>query len=173
MVGPMSGRYLADLGADVIKVEAPEGDSLRHYRPLRSPGMAGNILNLHRNKRSIVLDLKTAAGRDALDRLARDSVHQGVLAVAAARRFASLEDVASGAGMLVVLDGVEDPHNLGAVIRTAHAAGAKAVADRVAGLRTGVKIAVPARSAAVEARPLRGVAARLTATLMMTCLSRA
>ncbi len=79
--------------------------------------------------------------RDALDRLARDSVHQGVLAVAAARRFASLEDVASGAGMLVVLDGVEDPHNLGAVIRTAHAAGAKAVVipeRRAAGLTEAV-----------------------------------
>lgn len=38
IMGPFATHILADLGADVIKVEAPEGDSLRHYRPLRSPG---------------------------------------------------------------------------------------------------------------------------------------
>jgi len=61
--------------------------------------------------------------RSALDRLAGSSAHQGVLAMGAARQYADIEDVAQ-AELLVVLDGVEDPHNLGAVIRTAHAAGA-------------------------------------------------
>jgi len=65
--------------------------------------------------------------RETLDRLARGSVHQGVVAVPAQQRYAALEDVAVSASMLIVLDGVEDPHNLGAVIRTAHAAGATAV----------------------------------------------
>lgn len=65
--------------------------------------------------------------REVLDRMTADAHHQGVVAVAAARRYASLEDLLGGAPPLVVLDGVEDPHNLGAIIRTAHAAGAGGV----------------------------------------------
>jgi len=64
--------------------------------------------------------------RNALDRLAGSSAHQGVVALGAARKYADLDSVA-GAELVVVLDGVEDPHNLGAIIRTAHAAGAGAV----------------------------------------------
>ncbi len=64
--------------------------------------------------------------RLALDRLAGSSAHQGVVALGAAKKYVELEAVAQ-AGILVVLDGVEDPHNLGAIIRTAHAAGASGV----------------------------------------------
>src|SRR5579864_4101848 len=64
--------------------------------------------------------------RLALDRLAGSSAHQGVVALGAAKKYVELEAVAQ-AGILVVLDGVEDPHNLGAIIRTAHAAGAAGV----------------------------------------------
>ncbi len=95
--------------------------------------------------------------RDALDRLAGGATHQGIVAVAAARRYAALEDVIAGARMLVVLDGVEDPHNLGAVIRTAHAAGADALVAperRAAGLTEGV---AKAAAGALEYLPVARV----------------
>ena len=64
--------------------------------------------------------------RSALDRLAGTSAHQGVVALGAAGTYADL-DTAAESQLVVVLDGVEDPHNLGAIIRTAHAAGAGSV----------------------------------------------
>src|SRR5947209_15327687 len=80
-----------------------------------------------------IIDLARSAGvpvrfepRAALDRLAGTSAHQGVVAVGAARKSTEFEQVASSE-LLVVLDGVEDPHNLGAIVRTAHAAGAGAI----------------------------------------------
>jgi 23S rRNA (guanosine2251-2'-O)-methyltransferase len=85
--------------------------------------------------------------RGQLDRLAGSKDHQGVVALAAARAPATLDDILAAAnaasaarderGLIVLLDGVEDPHNLGAVIRTALAAGAHGVVipdRRAAGL---------------------------------------
>src|ERR1022692_2419468 len=65
--------------------------------------------------------------RNGLDRLAGTPAHQGVVAMGAPQRYAELDDVAPSAQLLVVLDGVEDPHNLGAIVRTVHAAGAGGV----------------------------------------------
>src|SRR5215470_17216415 len=72
--------------------------------------------------------------RGNLDRLANSRDHQGVVAIAAARPPATLEDILERAnaskdqrGLIVLLDGVEDPHNLGAIIRTALAAGAHGI----------------------------------------------
>ncbi len=64
--------------------------------------------------------------RDVLDRAAPGSVHQGVVAYGAALGYAGLSSIAS-ARMLVLLDGVEDPRNLGAIARSAYAAGAGAL----------------------------------------------
>jgi len=91
-----------------------------------------------------IIDLARRAGvpvrfepRASLDRVAGSPAHQGVVALGAAGPHAELEDLLADAKLLVVLDGIEDPHNLGAIVRTAHAAGAAAVVipeRRAAGL---------------------------------------
>lgn len=68
LAGPWATQHLADQGADVIKVEPPGGDETRRFGPLVD-GEATYFLCANRNKRSIVLDLKSAAGRRVLDRL--------------------------------------------------------------------------------------------------------
>ncbi len=69
VMGPYASQWLADLGAEVIKVEPPEGDSTRRTGPAAEPGMAAIFLAVNRSKKSIVLDLKQAAAQAALDRL--------------------------------------------------------------------------------------------------------
>jgi 23S rRNA (guanosine2251-2'-O)-methyltransferase len=70
-------------------------------------------------------------GRPELDRMAGNNAHQGVVAVTSAKQYNDLDDVIAAKrgqySLLVVLDGIEDPHNLGAILRTADAAGADGV----------------------------------------------
>jgi 23S rRNA (guanosine2251-2'-O)-methyltransferase len=119
----------------------PVREALRAGRPLDRvmilKGAAGprlqELIDLCREKGVSV----RFESRETLDRAAGGSPHQGVVAFGAAEKFASLEQTAAAGGLHVILDGIEDPHNLGAIIRTAHAAGAAAVVipeRRAAGL---------------------------------------
>ncbi|HEY7335463.1 MAG TPA: 23S rRNA (guanosine(2251)-2'-O)-methyltransferase RlmB [Bryobacteraceae bacterium] len=119
----------------------PVREALRAGRPIErvmiARGSSGarlqELINLCRD-RHVPVRFET---REQLDRAAMGVPHQGVIAYGAASQYASLDDTAAGGGLHLVLDGIEDPHNLGAVVRTAHAAGAAAVVipeRRAAGL---------------------------------------
>jgi crotonobetainyl-CoA:carnitine CoA-transferase CaiB-like acyl-CoA transferase len=70
VLGPVATQILGDMGAEVIKVEEPAGDPTRYLGPARHPGMAAYFLNVNRNKKSLVLDLKRPAAQAAMLRLA-------------------------------------------------------------------------------------------------------
>lgn len=136
----------------------PVVEALRAKRPLERILIARGLGGARIQE---VVDLARAAGtplrfeeRGALDRLSSVKSHQGVIALGAAKKYAELEDVAPAAHLLVVLDGVEDPHNLGAIVRTAHAAGAGAVVipeRRAAGL---TDVVAKAAAGALEHLPV-------------------
>jgi len=118
-------------------------------------------------RRGIAVELRDAAELDAL--AGAGSVHQGVVAVAGAYRYAELEELAELAGqagargLLVALDGVTDPHNLGAIARSAHALGAQGLViprDRAAAV---TPVVTKASAGAIEHLP----------TAQVTNLSRA
>jgi formyl-CoA transferase len=73
IMGPVACQHLADMGADVIKVEAPEGDLTRSLGPRKSADMGAVFITCNRNKRSIVLDLKQPEARAVLHRLVAGS----------------------------------------------------------------------------------------------------
>ena len=72
-MGPLATQILGDLGAEVIKIEAPGGDIMRYAEPARHREMGHVFLNLNRNKRSLVLDLKHADAAPVLLALVRQS----------------------------------------------------------------------------------------------------
>ena len=62
--GPFCGMLLADFGAEVVKVEPPDGDAMRQWPPITG-GFSENFASINRGKRSVALDLKDPAARDA------------------------------------------------------------------------------------------------------------
>lgn len=69
ILGPIATQMLGDMGADIIKVESPEGDFMRAVGPARNDHMGAFFLNMNRNKRSVVLNLKDPASLEALRKL--------------------------------------------------------------------------------------------------------
>ena len=136
----------------------PIVEALRAKRPLERILIARGLGGARVQE---VIDLARETGtpvrfeeRAALDRLSAAKAHQGVIALGAAKKYSELEDIAPASDLIVVLDGVEDPHNLGAIIRTAHAAGAGGVViaeRRAAGL---TDVVAKAAAGALEYLPI-------------------
>ena len=118
--GRNSVRELLESGRDIEKIYVNEGER------------EGSILSLIAEARSRRLNI-VEADRRKLDRIALGGRHQGIIAVAAARDYSTVDDILAFAEergekpLVVVLDGVEDPHNLGAIIRSAECLGAHGV----------------------------------------------
>ena len=185
VAGPFAGMLLADLGADVIKVEPPEGDAWRHYEPFAA-GESRYFYALNRNKRSVVLDLKDADGLRASRALIRTAdvvLHN--FPPARARRFEldreTVREVNPAAVWCCVSalgsDGPEAELTAfdlvaqalsGLLIANANGAdpvpqraGGIAVADFTAGLLAAIAaLARPGRSRVRAGQRLRGLAAR-------------
>jgi 23S rRNA (guanosine2251-2'-O)-methyltransferase len=129
---------------------------------LAEGGGRGPVAEIERLARGTPAKLRSAS-RAHLDRLAGTDRHHGVVAVVAEFRYADVDDLLAAAraagepALLVVLDGVEDPQNLGAIVRSAHALGAHGVVvpkDRAAGVTPAV---AKASAGAVEHCPVARV----------------
>ena len=95
VMGPFATQILGDMGAEIIKVEAPAGDNMRWVGPMKNPGMGHIHMHLNRNKRSLVLDLKKPEGLAAIKRLVAksDALIYNVRPQAMARLGLSYEEV--------------------------------------------------------------------------------
>ncbi|MFI1235742.1 CaiB/BaiF CoA transferase family protein [Nocardia salmonicida] len=73
VMGPYCTQIMADMGADVVKIEPPAGDNTRYISVGPDPTMGGVFVNVNRGKRSVVLDLRSESGKDALRALIADA----------------------------------------------------------------------------------------------------
>lgn len=105
LMGPFTTQVLGDLGADVIKVEPPQGDTVRHIGSGNNPGMGPCFLHVNRNKRSVILDLKQERDRQAILELAKtaDVFITNVRPAAMARLNLAYEDVCAANPRIVYL----------------------------------------------------------------------
>jgi crotonobetainyl-CoA:carnitine CoA-transferase CaiB-like acyl-CoA transferase len=103
VMGPYATQLLGDYGADVIKVESPDGDVMRLSGPMRNPRMGHLYLTTNRSKRSVVIDLKKPAGRDVLLGLAKtaDALVYNIRPQAMARLGLGYEDVRAANSRIV------------------------------------------------------------------------
>ncbi len=135
----------------------PVSEALRAGRPLErlliAQGAGGarlqEIIDMAR-RASVPVRFEPRA---ALDRMAGSSAHQGVVALGAAAKYAD-PDAAASAALVVALDGVEDPHNLGAIVRTAYAAGAGAVVIPERRAASVTDVVAKAAAGAIEHLPI-------------------
>lgn len=97
VMGPYSTQIMADMGADVIKIEPPAGDNTRFISVGPEPGMSGVFVNVNRGKRSVVLDLRSEAGKKDLRELIRtaDIFIHSMRSKAIAKLGFSYDDVAA------------------------------------------------------------------------------
>jgi crotonobetainyl-CoA:carnitine CoA-transferase CaiB-like acyl-CoA transferase len=107
VMGPFATQILGDFGADVIKVEPPDGDVIRQAWPFRNPGMGSIFLNTNRNKRSVVLDLKQPAALEAFLLLVKksDVLVYNVRPQAMARLKLSYEEVKKANAKIIYVGG--------------------------------------------------------------------
>ena len=96
MAGPFCTMLLADMGADVVKVEKPDGDDIRRSGPPFISGESAAFLGINRNKRGIVVDLGTAGGVDVIRRMSRgvDVLVQNMRPGSMSRKGLAYEDLA-------------------------------------------------------------------------------
>ncbi|MFD6217939.1 CoA transferase, partial [Nocardia salmonicida] len=73
VMGPYCTQIMADMGADVVKIEPPAGDNTRYISVGPDPAMGGVFVNVNRGKRSVVLDLRSESGKEALRALIADA----------------------------------------------------------------------------------------------------
>lgn len=103
VLGPVATQILGDMGADVIKVETPQGDPNRDTGPARHSGMSAMHMNVNRNKRSITLNLKNPDAKEALMRLVEtaDVVVHSMRPAAAVRLGISYSDISAKNGRII------------------------------------------------------------------------